>query len=416
MIEFNQLDGLRWSKANVIDFWSAGLAAVETAYTSTGRLGWIRNDEDNTLFIALNNAALGLIRQYALMVVNMTDEDVFRVPVKDLMRSVQTFKFDEITNEIKERLIISPDRGDLFTASLNVHDKYDKYEASAMPDTPDGSSSTFSTPEPDTRACDEFVSTAVRNEGAYTAAVEHEERQYTHELALDTVNLMRDQEFAPTGYRLDILRPPPLKPEVADEIGLRYGRVPMKAKTKLHLDQMKIEIRRLNILVAQGCRRVSELEEEIKYIETLEAQRAEQIRILKGVHRRDRDLRQLIRARKADVEKPFELDQEKYDPDPEYEELSTYGGASKGEANGVTNQSFTGDAETVRHPNRYSGLAQTSGSVRPIGRAATPGRAPRSFSTPSRSRAVSVDPDTTLDDTQANEMYKEFVTSAVNID
>lgn len=77
MMEFNQLVGLSWSKANVVDFWAAGLAAVDTAHTSTGRLGCIRTDNDNTLYNALDTTALSLIRQYTVMGVNMTDDEIF---------------------------------------------------------------------------------------------------------------------------------------------------------------------------------------------------------------------------------------------------------------------------------------------------------------------------------------------------
>lgn len=347
MMEFNQLIGLSWSKANVVDFWAAGLAAVDTAYTSTGRLGWIRTDNDNTLYNALDNAALSFIRQYAVMGVNMTDDKIFCVPIKDLIRSVQTFKFGEMTTEIKERLIILPDQRDLFTASLSVHENYDEYESATMPDTSDGSSSTLPTPEPDTRVCNKFVSTEVKNEGAYIKAAELEERQHTHELALDTVQLVRDQEFAPTGYRLETFCPSPLKPEVADEIGLWYGRIPLKAKTKFHADQMRVEIRRLGLLIAQGCRRVSRLEADIKYVESLEAQRAERIRILEGIHRRDCELRQEIQARKANAEKPFELDQEGHGTDPDFEELPAHKDMVASKTNGAANQSFASNIKFV---------------------------------------------------------------------
>ncbi len=94
---------------------------------------------------------------------------------------------------------------------------------------------------------------------------------------------MVDQEFLSTKYRLDTLCPPPLKPNIADTITMHYGRLLLKAKTKFHIDQKQVEIRRLNILIGQGCRCVSDLEAKIKYIETLNPWRAEQIRILKSV-------------------------------------------------------------------------------------------------------------------------------------
>lgn len=43
--------------------------------------------------------------------------------------------------------------------------------------------------------------------------------------------------------------PPPLKPDVPNAIGVRYGRLPLKAKSKFHADRMQVEICRLNILM-----------------------------------------------------------------------------------------------------------------------------------------------------------------------
>lgn len=81
---------------------------------------------------------------------------------------------------------------------------------------------------------------------------------------------------------MDTLCPPSLKPDVANAIGVRYGRLPFKAKTKFYTNQVQVEIRRLNILVAQECPQIGDLKAEIKHIETLEARRAKQIRILKA--------------------------------------------------------------------------------------------------------------------------------------
>ncbi len=46
---------------------------------------------------------------------------------------------------------------------------------------------------------------------------------------------------------------------------------------------MKCKIKRLAILVQQGCNRIKVLESEIKYIETLEKTQKDQVRIVKGI-------------------------------------------------------------------------------------------------------------------------------------
>lgn len=359
MTLFNSLEGITWSKANVADFWAAGLACVQTLHTSTGRLGWIQGDQDQIWYHALDHAALTLIRQYAVMAVNMTDEEIFRVPVKDLLRSVPTFRFEEMSPAIKSVLVIVEDCPNLFAANLAVHEYYDEATA-IMPSSPDSTSSSESTPEPDARACDEFVSTATKNEGAYVARAEQEDQEYHHELARDTVVLMRDQEYPPTAYRLDTLRPPPLKPDVADAIGLRYGRIPLKAKTMFHIDQMHVEIRRLNILIAQGCRRVSALESEVKYIETLEAQRLEQIRILKSVKEQDVKISRKIKSRKAAVEEPLPIKQPaaspEFGPDGDFEETLPSKAPETGQSTSMGQTQTSGISNCPNTPGRPPAL------------------------------------------------------------
>ena len=155
------------------------------------------------------------------MAVNMSAKKIFCVPIKDLFHLVQTFRFEEMSFALKTRLIVVDDCTNFFSANLNVHVFYDeKKEALTLPASPNLTTLTLSTPEPDDRACDKFVATAAKNEAAHLAAAEVEETKYNYELAYDTVVLMVDQEFPLTGYRLDTLRPPPLKPDVADAIGI----------------------------------------------------------------------------------------------------------------------------------------------------------------------------------------------------
>ncbi len=54
---------------------------------------------------------------------------------------------------------------------------------------------------------------------------------------------------------------------------------------------MQVELSHLRILVQQGCHRIKTIESEIKYIQSLEAQREDQVRILKGVHNQQRAYR-----------------------------------------------------------------------------------------------------------------------------
>lgn len=168
---FNSLKGISWSKANVADFWAMGLASVQTKHTSTGRLGWIEGDSDNINYNALDYAALSLVRQYAVMAVNTSDKEIFCVPVKDLLRSIQTFRFEEMSSALKARLIVVEDCTDLFSASLNIHVLYDEEEVPTLPASPDRTVLSLSTLGPDDRACDEFVAIAAKNEVAHAVTV-----------------------------------------------------------------------------------------------------------------------------------------------------------------------------------------------------------------------------------------------------
>lgn len=169
----------------------------------------------------------------------MSEEEIFCMLVKDLLRLVQTFCFEEMTSAIKARLIVVEDCANSFwLLSLNVHILYKKEEAPALPTSPNRSSSNLSILEPNNCVCDEFVSMAVKNKARYTVIGEVKEMHYNYGLAHDTVVLMVDQEFLLIGYRLDTLCPPLLKPNVADAIGVCYGRLPLKAKTKFHIDQV----------------------------------------------------------------------------------------------------------------------------------------------------------------------------------
>lgn len=120
MINFNNLPGLEWSQVCAADFWSVGLACVHTEETSSGKLGWIQGDEDKTWFFALERAALNLIRQYAVMAVDLTDADIYSVPLRDILRTVQTFDWEDLVGPLKDRLVIRQSAGDLFFADLIV--------------------------------------------------------------------------------------------------------------------------------------------------------------------------------------------------------------------------------------------------------------------------------------------------------
>lgn len=76
---------------------------------------------------------------------------------------------------------------------------------------------------------------------------------------------------------------PALDPDVIDAVRLRYRRLFMRAKTKFHVDQIKVELERFRLLVLQACQYIHKTKVEIKYVEGLEVQRANEAHIFKAV-------------------------------------------------------------------------------------------------------------------------------------
>lgn len=81
MIQFNNLPGLKWSRVYAADFWSVGLVYIQTEKTLSEKLGWIQRDKNKTWFLTLEHAALNLIQQYAVKVVDLIDVDIYLVPL-----------------------------------------------------------------------------------------------------------------------------------------------------------------------------------------------------------------------------------------------------------------------------------------------------------------------------------------------
>ncbi len=69
-------------------------------------------------------------------------------------------------------------------------------------------------------------------------------------------------------------------PDVADIIDLKYGKLSVRAKTIFDMEQVKVEIVRLKMLITHSCRYINKLESELKYIQELEETRAKEASIL----------------------------------------------------------------------------------------------------------------------------------------
>lgn len=71
-----------------------------------------------------------------------------------------------------------------------------------------------------------------------------------------------------------------MTPNVADAIGLKYKKLFLQTKTIFQMEQVKVEIACLRILTTYSCRRINELELELKYLKGLEEIRVKDASIL----------------------------------------------------------------------------------------------------------------------------------------
>ncbi|MCJ1265767.1 hypothetical protein MMC22_005647, partial [Lobaria immixta] len=245
------LAGLNFGKGNVVDFWAAELAAVKTEKTSSGRLGWIADDDDES----------GSLRSKGLHLVSFVD----------------------LTMQRREELVISPPPG----GDLHKVD-FSRVEPA-------------STPDMTSRQHRDCVFSAINGEPSILQAAKEDDEQTIRELAKVSFKALRESESPLGEYRLDGLCAPSHTKEVADRIGLVYGRAPSKAKTELHIGQINMEIKRLRAVRSQYSAKISALECEAMSLKAREAKADDEDRIVQKMCEElraleaDRDAREAAR-------------------------------------------------------------------------------------------------------------------------
>lgn len=96
------------------------------------------------------------------------------------------------------------------------------------------------------------------NKANYFAIALAEKKQLTTDFTQETLELIYHGEFASRQFRLYILQASLLLEEKANAIGQRYGRLNLRAKIKLHIDQQKSEHSCLNIVIWQGFQHIKD--------------------------------------------------------------------------------------------------------------------------------------------------------------
>lgn len=239
------LKGLTFKKSNVIDFWSVRPSAVQTKETSSERLGWLQQDDDSTWFAALESAALTLIMGYVILAKGVQKEPLFHGLLKSLIRKVQTFGFGKLTEMRKLNLVFSlPTGKEEFGSGIAIHEyESDVTLASSSSPVDEGC-------KPDAAACDDLFGVAAANKAKHDQAAQEEDARIMQDLASVTAEILTDAEYGSQSFCLDSIRPPCLENHIADAIGFEYSRAQFAAKHLLHVDLIKLEIKRINTLVA----------------------------------------------------------------------------------------------------------------------------------------------------------------------
>ncbi len=142
---------------------------------------------------------------------------------------------------------------------------------------------------------------------------------------------------------------------------MRYGCLNLRAKTKLHVDQMKCEIKCLDILIQQGYNRIKALESKMKYIKTLEKAREDQVRIVKGICDQERAKRRAVAERQEALKAPLILPDESEDETPVC--LGDKKHAAQGAASAAPTTSTSGPAASGTLPKPEVSGASSSATL-----------------------------------------------------
>lgn len=102
-----------------------------------------------------------------------------------------------------------------------------------------------------------FVFSAVHSESSFFQVAKEDKEQTLQNLAKALFEAFCEAEFPLRKYCLDGFCALSYTRDVADQIGLVYGRAPVKAKTGLHIGQINMEISRLRAVQSQNSAKIS---------------------------------------------------------------------------------------------------------------------------------------------------------------
>lgn len=280
MLYFNDKEGITFSRANVIDFFMVGLAAVETNDSEDECcVGWIKDDEDDTWYSALRSVGLALILKYCMMQMNTPKGDVYELAVHMMIRSIVTFDVkDGFTQNLKLRLVCKKSETPLSLDGLLplMFSVDGPNEIPRLP-SPDPILTGAPSIAPGVRAASVFEKALLSPAPSSFAPAEgptDEDFQKDHVTQLIALN--KRLEIQPSVHRIDTLSPPIYAADKADAIGKMYAYLPLEAADEWHKKRMVHEAARLELIIAQAANRHAQIESRIAAIDRRRAQRAKQ--------------------------------------------------------------------------------------------------------------------------------------------
>lgn len=280
MLSLHDKEGLTFSRANVIDFFMVGLAAVETNYSDDESfVGWIKDDEDDTWYSALRSAGLVLILKYCMMQMNMPKGDIYELAVHMMIRSIVTFDVkDGFTPALKSRLVCKKTESPLSLDGLLpvMFEADGPYELPIL-ESPDPIITSSPRITPGVRAASVFDKALLSPApSSFTPGEGPTDEDHRRDHVKQLMALNKRLGIQPSVHRIDSLSPPAYAADKADAIGKMYAYLPLEAADEWHKTRMVHEAARLELIIAQAANRHGQIESRIAAIDRRRAQRAKQ--------------------------------------------------------------------------------------------------------------------------------------------
>lgn len=273
MLSTEELAGLRFERANVIDFWMVRFAAIETEKTpAKNMVGWLKTDEDDGWYTHLHTSALMLILKYTMLSMGPPEGDIYDLTVAAMMRSVLKFSPQDIENSSKKyELMCCPGQNPLFLEDLvlcpyayrGIGKDGKAIKAPEIPEEREAESPlTISSPRlrPGVRAAESLCVALVQPpESRFSASPGLSDIDHIRHHACTVISMEKEFDFSSGPYRLDTLSPPVLIPEVIDEVACRYSRLALERADAFHAARIEQEIAQLDIIVSKAANWASAL-------------------------------------------------------------------------------------------------------------------------------------------------------------